>query len=74
MAPRTYTDPAIERAVREVRRIRDRIGRLIELAEEAREKGRGRDADKILDAYYYGHIGYKEALTKLRALAEARQP
>ncbi len=39
MARRTYIDPAIERAVREVRRIRDRIGRLIEPAEEAREKG-----------------------------------
>jgi len=74
MARRTCIDPAIERAVIEVRRIRDRIGRLIELAEEAREKGRGRDADKVLDAYYEGRISYQEALTKLRALAGARRP
>lgn len=74
MVRRVYVDPAVERAVREVRRIRDGIGRLVELAEEAREKGRGRgrDADKILDAYYEGQISYKEAEKKLRALAEAR--
>ncbi len=72
MVHRVYVDPAVERAVREVRRIRDGIGRLVELAEEAREKGRGRDADKILDAYYEGQISYKEAEKKLRALAEAR--
>jgi len=69
---RRIRDPAVERAVREVRSIRDKIGRLIEIAEEAREKGKGRDADKILDAYYEGYISYREALTKLRALAEAR--
>ena len=72
MARRMYVDPAVKRAVREVRRIRDRIGRLVELAEEARGKGRGRDADKILDAYYEGRIGYREAERKLKALAETR--
>lgn len=64
-----YPSKAVERAVKEVRRIRDRIGVLVELGEKAREKGRGDEADKILDAFFEGVIGYQEAYTALKKLA-----
>ena len=64
-----YLSRAVERAVKEVRRIRDRIGVLVELGEKAREKGRRDEADKILDAFFEGIIGYQEAYTVLKKLA-----
>ena len=63
-------DPAVERAVREVRGIRDRIGRLLELAWKAEERGHGAEAERVLDDFFDERIEYEEALERLKRLAE----
>jgi len=70
---RRIRDPAVERAVEEVRRIRERLAKLDELALKTRG-ARRREALKIVDEFHDGRISYGEALAKLRALAEARRP
>lgn len=70
MARGIHPDPAVERAVREVRAVRERIGALLTLARRARAAGRGDEAERILDDFFEGRIGYETARKKLERLAE----
>ena len=72
MDRRAYPDPAAERAVREVRRIRDELSRVYAELEELAEKAGTREAERIIDNWLEGRIGDEEAGRKLRALAEAQ--
>ncbi len=58
----------------EVAKLRSRYSDLAELVDRARRRGRGRQAVKVLLDYLDGEISRDEALKRLRALAEARQP
>ena len=71
MARRTYPDPAVERAVREVRRIRDELSLVYAELEELAEKAGTREAERIVDEWLEGRMSDEEAKRKLRALAEA---
>ncbi|WP_153801373.1 hypothetical protein [Hyperthermus butylicus] len=66
-----YPDPAVERAVREVRAIRNKLAELAILAEEAGKKGKRSEAYRVIDAFLNEEIGYDEAYYKLKALARA---
>jgi len=71
MARRTR-DPAVEKAVREVRRVRDELSRVyVELEDLVAKAGR-EEAEEAAEAWLEGRIGDEEARRKLRALAEAR--
>ena len=72
MARRIYPDPAVEKAVREVRRIRDELSRVYTELEELAQKAGTREAERIVDEWLEGRISDEEARRKLRALAEAR--
>ena len=72
MARKTYPDPPIERAVREVRRIRDELSLVYAELEELAEKAGTGEAEKVIDEWLEGRISDEEAERKLRALAEAR--
>ncbi len=52
-----------------VRRVRDDIAVLLELAEKAEERGCGDEADRVLDAFFDERIDYEEALERLKKLA-----
>ncbi len=72
MARRMHVDPAVERAVREVRRIRDELSLVYAELEELAKKAGTREAEKVVDEWLEGRISDEEAKRKLRALAEAR--
>ena len=72
MARRMYPDPAVEKAVREVRRIRDELSRVYTELEELAQKADTREAERVVDEWLEGRISDEEARRKLRALAEAR--
>jgi len=69
---RRIRDPAVERAVREVRRIRDELAKVYVELEDLAAKAGTKEAEKVVEAWLEGRIGDEEAKRKLRALAEAR--
>ena len=69
---RRIRDPAVERAVREVRRIRDELAKVYVELEDLAAKADTKEAEKVVEAWLEGRIGDEEAKRKLRALAEAR--